>query len=315
METTIFPYNLAPVDLFSTSLTLTASAILPCGVKAHIAMVGVAGRIGAEQPSERDLWAIRHAARDLVDEAGEIRRYYARNNQAGLIVDLRQLSPPVPLDPGFHPSWMEEPEGRVRILVSPDAERTVLGELPPGTVTTDLTEAIREITAHYVALVEARDWYDTPVKLAEEDWEDHLDHPDFMDLTSLLRHDDASSPLTAEYYRITGDGIGQPIGLMRIVGTYADGSAGTGDAKLISKRIERFCRELEPGALIIDLRDFHYSYGDDLELHPFPDHSMAGLRFVVAPSALETFTLPVERDLVDTDVLAALRALGHIPHA
>lgn|GEM_PF-5475008 len=73
-------------------------------------------------------------------------------------------------------------------------------------------------------------------------------------------------------------------GHVAIIGEYRPGSLGTDDALLIRWRLNQFCDAARPDALIVDLRQFEYTWGDDINLYPSrfagPDDA---IRFIVRP--------------------------------
>jgi hypothetical protein len=56
--------------------------------------------------------------------------------------------------------------------------------------------------------------------------------------------------------------------LLRVRGSYRPGSAGSEDARLIRWKIAALCDLVRPAALVVDVRELDYRWGDDLTLHP-----------------------------------------------
>lgn len=58
-------------------------------------------------------------------------------------------------------------------------------------------------------------------------------------------------------------------GVIRFTGEYRPGSSGAGDAKFIGWKISEFCDNEEPlqiDGLVVDFREMHYEWGDNLSV-------------------------------------------------
>jgi hypothetical protein len=104
-------------------------------------------------------------------------------------------------------------------------------------------------------------------------------------------------------------------GIIRFVGVYEPGSAGTLDALFIDWRIREFCELAAFRGLIIDFTDLDYVWGDDFAV-PFEPLGNGPVLVVVAPERLDDFRElgPVElrTDLEETfaemcDLIRALK--------
>ncbi len=87
---------------------------------------------------------------------------------------------------------------------------------------------------------------------------------------------------------------GNRIALFSISGNYANGGAGKPQASLISWQLERFTDAIQPNAVVVDVRDFSYAYGDDLDLYPNQFFPRGRIAFIVGPQGRGTFDIKAE---------------------
>jgi len=65
------------------------------------------------------------------------------------------------------------------------------------------------------------------------------------------------------------------IGLIEVSGSYGYGSEGANDAKYLAWRLNEFVKFAVPDGLIIDYKELHYEWGDDIRLIPFEYNSLS----------------------------------------
>jgi hypothetical protein len=97
-------------------------------------------------------------------------------------------------------------------------------------------------------------------------------------------------------------------GVIQFSGRYRDGSAGSDDALFIEWRIREFCSlpdDRSPSGLIVDLRELHYEWGDDLHVSSFTLEREIPLRVLLTPSQIKAYQPVVYAHEVRTDPVQA----------
>lgn len=95
----------------------------------------------------------------------------------------------------------------------------------------------------------------------------------------------------------------RPAGLIRLRGTYPGGSRGERDARFIRWKVFEFCDLLRPLALVVDMRELDYQWGDDLRIEP---PTGVPLLVVIDEPQRKAFSYPVGEEALRTDFDAAM---------
>lgn len=261
---------LTPFDLDDTLLQFSCGAWRLPGSRIVVPMISFAIRSGA-QPFEADRADrgrrfIRFRCREVVD---------AVDLAHGLLIDLGALPPALldGLDPV--PEKIRQRAEPVRILVGADARSCLAQSVAPHEIEATRAQAMAEL-----AFALKRHRHDGGTKILAP-----------QPVPSL-----AFDPVTLDISEITWrfstwriPASGRTGGFVVPTGDYRRGSAGSDDALVIRWRLSQFCEAVAPDVLIIDLRDFEYTWGDDLSLYPPQFLGTESLiRFIIRPDQQES---------------------------
>lgn len=268
--------ELEPFDLARTSLTFSAGRWRVPKSNTTVLFCFVAGTFGRAASVEDDLRFIRYRVEEADNLAGDL---------SAIVVDLSGMEiAPEAVMPALEAIIAPEVRRRneaVRLIIN-EGLRTVAGEaFAPEEIAASAQAAAAEL-----AYLLRKRRHDGGAQMAgPPDYPPPVIEPVAFGISDVI----------AEYFT-WHSANGARNGYIRFAGTYRHGSAGDDDARVIRWRLNEFFETIDPRALVVDVRDLEYEFGDDLNLHPrmLP---MPGrhVRYVLAPEQLESYSYVIPR--------------------
>ena len=109
------------------------------------------------------------------------------------------------------------------------------------------------------------------------------------------------SHLKFKFFICNSEGFEENIYLICISGKYKPGSAGEDDAKFIKWNLMQFVDYIKPNYLIIDLTNFKYEWGDDLNLYPLNYDN--NILFILKEKQIES----LKNEIFQGDMISSLQ--------
>ncbi len=238
--------NLKSVNLNDSSLTYTCQTWRLPRSNTQVPIISFQGFIDSKPSLIKETYFIRWR----IDELESV-----LTSSHGLMIDLRHLLFEENLNLEEFSSIISNLEEPIRIIVQPDTLDRLSNMFGNNKTLVDYKKAFSEIAFE---LKKYR--FDKGLSInAPREPENISLSPVSLEISALT--------LTCYTWKFEDDSLTS--GYISIKGRYRYGSAGSEDAMFINWRSNQFCEVFQPKRLLIDLREFSYEWGDDLNLYPF----------------------------------------------